>query len=236
MTRRKLPIGLQTFRTLREEDYYYVDKTPYIERLVAEGTHYFLSRPRRFGKSLFLDTLKELFEGSEALFAGLDIHPRWDWSVSYPVVRLDFSGGDYQDPDGLRRNVMAQLDGIERWARVSVAGSGPERFGFLLEALHREAGRRVVVLIDEYDKPILDALGDAGTGARQPRLPAQPVRQHQVCGRARPFHLPHRRQQVLQGQPVLRPQQPQGHHPGPALLGDLRLHGSGPGRRVRVRA
>ena len=159
MTRRKLPIGLQTFRTLREEGHYYVDKTPYIRRLVAEGTHYFLSRPRRFGKSLLLDTLKELFEGSEALFAGLDIHPRWDWSVRHPVVRLDFSGGDYQDPDGLRRNVMAQLDGIERWAQVAVAGSGPERFGFLLEALHRAADRRVVVLIDEYDKPILDALG-----------------------------------------------------------------------------
>ena len=91
MTRRKLPIGLQTFRTLREEDYYYVDKTPYIERLVDAGAHYFLSRPRRFGKSLFLDTLKELFEGSEALFAGLDIHPRWDWSIRRPVVRLDLA-------------------------------------------------------------------------------------------------------------------------------------------------
>ena len=159
MARHKLPIGLQTFRTLREEDYYYVDKTPYVQRLVAEGTHYFLSRPRRFGKSLLLDTLKELFEGSEALFAGLDIHPHWDWSVRHPVVRLDFSGGDYQDPDGLRRNVMAQLDGVERWAQVTAEGSGPERFGLLLEALHRKAGRRVVVLIDEYDKPILDALG-----------------------------------------------------------------------------
>ena len=158
MTRRKLPIGLQTFCELREEDYYYVDKTPYIRQLVAEGKHYFLSRPRRFGKSLFLDTLKELFEGSEALFAGLDIHPHWDWSVRHPVVRLDFSGGDYQDPDGLRRNVMAQLDGVERRAQVTAQGSGPERFGFLLEALHRKAGRRVVVLIDEYDKPILDAM------------------------------------------------------------------------------
>ena len=159
MARHKLPIGLQTFRTLREADYYYVDKTPYVQRLMAEGTHYFLSRPRRFGKSLFLDTLKELFEGSEALFVGLDIHPHWDWSVRHPVVRLDFSGGDYQDPDGLRRNVMAQLDGVERWAQVTAEGSGPERFGFLLEALHRKTSRRVVVLIDEYDKPILDALG-----------------------------------------------------------------------------
>ena len=159
MTRRRLPIGLQTFRTLREADYYYVDKTAYMGRLVDEGTHYFLSRPRRFGKSLLLDTLKELFESSETLFAGLDIHRRWDWSVRHPVVRLDFSGGDYQDPDGLRRNVMAQLNSIERQAQVTTDDTGPERLGFLLEALHRKTGQRVVVLIDEYDKPILDALG-----------------------------------------------------------------------------
>ena len=74
--RRKLPIGIQTFREIREDHCYYVDKTAYMERLVAEGKHYFLSRPRRFGKSLFLDTLKELFEGNEPLFAGLAIHQR----------------------------------------------------------------------------------------------------------------------------------------------------------------
>ena len=72
MTRRKLPIGIQTFRTIREEGWYYVDKTAYACRLVEEGAHYFLSRPRRFGKSLFVDTLKELFEGNESLFEGLD--------------------------------------------------------------------------------------------------------------------------------------------------------------------
>ena len=77
MTKRKLPIGIQTFRTVREAGCYYVDKTAFIGRLVEEGTHYFLSRPRRFGKSLLLDTLKELFEGNEALFAGLDIHDKW---------------------------------------------------------------------------------------------------------------------------------------------------------------
>ena len=77
--RRRLPIGIRTFRKLREQDCYYVDKTAFIERLLRGGTHYFLSRPRRFGKSLFPDTLKELFEGNEALFAGLYIHDRHDW-------------------------------------------------------------------------------------------------------------------------------------------------------------
>ena len=87
MTGRKLSIGIQTFRTIREEGCYYVDKTAYACRPVDEGTHYFLSRPRRFGKSLFVDTLKELFEGNEPLFEGLDVHERWDWSVRHPVVR-----------------------------------------------------------------------------------------------------------------------------------------------------
>ena len=79
--RRRLPIGIQTFRTIREGGYYYVDKTAALLRLVDEGTHYFLSRPRRFGKSLLVDTLKELFEGNQPLFAGLAVHDRWDWSV-----------------------------------------------------------------------------------------------------------------------------------------------------------
>ena len=79
MTKRKLPIGIQTFRTIREEGWYYVDKTAYAQRLADGGTHYFLSRPRRFGKSLFVDTCKELFEGNEPLFRGLAVHDGWDW-------------------------------------------------------------------------------------------------------------------------------------------------------------
>ena len=159
MTRRMLPIGIQTFRDLRERGCYYVDKTAYMRRLSDEGKHFFLSRPRRFGKSLFLDTLKELFEGNKLLFEGLDILDRWDWSVRYPVLRLSFGSGHFKEPDYLHTNFMAQLDAIER--QTSVASdyvTGPERFGHLLEMLHGKAGRPVVVLIDEYDKPILDAL------------------------------------------------------------------------------
>ena len=89
--RRKLPIGIQTFREIREDGAYYVDKTPFIRRLVEEGKHYFLSRPRRFGKSLLVDTIKELFEGNEPLFRGLAVHDAWDWSARRPVVRFDFS-------------------------------------------------------------------------------------------------------------------------------------------------
>ena len=161
MDRRRLPIGVQTFRKIREDDAYYVDKTPFIERLLRDGTHYFLSRPRRFGKSLFLDTLKELFEGSRELFEGLSIHPGRDWSVCHPVVRLDFSQGDFTVPGYLHRNVIAQLEGIERRAGVACGyDTAPERLSRLLEALHERSDQRVVVLVDEYDKPILDALED----------------------------------------------------------------------------
>ena len=168
-TRRKLPIGIQTFRKLREGDCYYVDKTAYLRRLVDEGTHYFLSRPRRFGKSLLVDTLKELFEGSEDLFEGLDIHDRWDWSVRHPVVHLDFSSGNFKEPGYLREDVMAQLSAIERKTGVdSSYANAPTRFRHLVEALHERSGQRVVVLVDEYDKPILDAL-DAPEIARASR-------------------------------------------------------------------
>ena len=159
MPGRKLPIGIQTFREIREEGCYYVDKTHHIRRLVDGGKHYFLSRPRRFGKSLFLDTLKELFEGNEPLFERLDIHDHWDWSVRHPVLRLDFGRGDYRTPGYLHQNLMAQLDALERRSGVgSDYPTGPERFGHLLEMLHQRTGERVAVLVDEYDKPILDVL------------------------------------------------------------------------------
>ena len=154
MTKRRLPIGIQTFRHLREQDCYYVDKTAYLRRLIDEGRYYFLSRPRRFGKSLFLDTLKELFEGAEGLFEGLAIHGRWDWSVRHPVLRLSFGSGTFTAPGALETHVLEQLAAAERRAS---AAAGPAtargRFAALLEALHARDGRPVVVLVDEYDRP-----------------------------------------------------------------------------------
>ena len=159
MATRRLPLGIQNFRELRELDCYYVDKTAYVKRLLDRGKYCFLSRPRRFGKSLFLDTLKELFEGSEELFAGLYIHGRWTWSARHPVVRLSFGGRHFAAPGDLDANLAAQLDDIEVEAGVSPRyQTAPERFGYLIRTLHRQTGQRVVVLVDEYDKPILDAL------------------------------------------------------------------------------
>ena len=159
MDRRKLPIGIQTFRKIREDGAYYVDKTPFIEKLLEDGVHYFLSRPRRFGKSLFLDTLKELFEGGEELFEGLAIHERWTRLARHPVLRLSFASGHFQTTKGLGFSVAAQLERVEDETGVrTTTPSAPERLGQLLRGLHERTGRRVVFLVDEYDKPILDAL------------------------------------------------------------------------------
>ncbi|MDE0263739.1 MAG: AAA family ATPase [Bryobacterales bacterium] len=158
---RILPIGVQSFRKLRQEGRHYVDKTAYAKVLVEAGTHYFLSRPRRFGKSLLVSTLHSLFSCERDLFEGLAIEPHWNWSLSRPVVHLDLSGADLHEPVGLRRSIFSQLRSHER--RFGVVLESPdasERLAELLEALHEGTGRRVVVLIDEYDKPILDMLDD----------------------------------------------------------------------------
>ncbi len=161
MKRRKLPTGVQTFRKIREEDCYYVDKTDYIHRLVTDCVHCFLSRPRRFGKSLLVDTLKDLFHANEPLFRGLDIHKRWDWDVRHPVVRLSFAAGSFREPGSLAADFADQLTALERQANLALPYKTPaRRLGELIKALHEQSGQRVVLLVDEYDRPITDALGD----------------------------------------------------------------------------
>ena len=142
-------------------DCYYVDKTDHARRLVERGKYYFLSRPRRFGKTLLVDTLQKLFEGSEELFRGLAVHGKWDWSARHPVVRISFGGGNFDSPDLVRRNVEDQLEETERLAGLEPgSGEASIRFRRLIRTLHERTGQRTVVLVDEYDKPILDALGD----------------------------------------------------------------------------
>ena len=108
MKRKVLPIGNQDFHSLRDDGSYYVDKTALLKQLIDEGRFYFLSRPRRFGKSLLVSTLKALFEGQEDLFRGLNIYDHWDWSGKFPVVRLSFDGG-YGQPGNVESHSLRQL-------------------------------------------------------------------------------------------------------------------------------
>lgn len=158
----RLPIGIQSFREIREGNFYYVDKTPFALRLVEEGKYYFLSRPRRFGKSLLVDTLKLLFEGHRQLFQGLEADVHWDWSVRYPVVRLDFSGVNAGVAGDLDEDLREQVRAIETATGVEpVDATARGRFRHLIRTLHGASGQRVVVLVDEYDKPILDAMDES---------------------------------------------------------------------------
>jgi len=158
-SRKKLPIGVQTFAKIRQNNYYYIDKTALALDLINGGTHYFLSRPRRFGKSLFLDTLKELFEGNQALFTGLAAEQAWDWSVKYPVLHFSFGSDHYNNDESLHHVLNRQLLHHEQqWQIDTPFQDAGSRFAELLIRLHERTTLPVVVLIDEYDKPILDSL------------------------------------------------------------------------------
>ncbi|MBZ4686236.1 MAG: hypothetical protein JG774_1981, partial [Desulfomicrobiaceae bacterium] len=122
--RRKLPIGIQTFAKIRQENCYYVDKTPFVARLAEDGGYYFLSRPRRFGKSLFLDTLAEAFAGNHALFTGLYLENHWDWEKRHPVIRISFAEGQLQSRAELERSIRRQLR--ENAQRLAVPVTDPE--------------------------------------------------------------------------------------------------------------
>lgn len=157
--RKKYPIGLQSFREIRQGDYLYVDKTELIHELITTGCYYFLSRPRRFGKSLLVDTIKELFSGSRELFEGLWIEDHWDWERKNPVIHLRISKIPYQKV-GLYEALFYELDALAEPLGISLEGTGlKSKFWELIEKTAKKCGQ-VVILIDEYDKPIIDYLND----------------------------------------------------------------------------
>ena len=156
----RLPLGLQTFAEVRGLHCAYVDKTPMAVQLANEGKFYFLARPRRFGKSLFLDTLRNLFEGKQELFTGLYAEGNWEWAVRYPVIKLDMSGGS-TSVDSLKSALKAKLRRSAKQFGIALSNSNEpaELFEQLIQEVHDQHRCRVVLLVDEYDKPIIDNIG-----------------------------------------------------------------------------
>ncbi len=160
--RRNLPIGIQTFEKIRTGNYVYVDKTQFVEKLARYKCPYFLSRPRRFGKSLFLSTLKSYFEGRKDLFDGLSISKTETEWKKYPVFYLDFNVGDFTDEENFRKSLGIKLDQYEKiyGVRNPNATSPADRFSSLLQQAHEQTGLQAVILVDEYDKPLFNAVGN----------------------------------------------------------------------------
>ncbi|ACG56898.1 protein of unknown function DUF1703 [Hydrogenobaculum sp. Y04AAS1] len=152
-----LPIGIQTFKDIIEGGFYYVDKTHFIPKLTSK--YYFLSRPRRFGKSLFLDTLKEAFSGNKELFKGLYLYDNWNWEKRYPIIKISFASGNIRTSDILLDLMTSQVNRISEKEKINLKEKRPSQmFLELIEKLYEKYNQQVVVLIDEYDKPILDAI------------------------------------------------------------------------------
>ena len=155
----KYPIGIQDFEKIRQGGFVYVDKTALVYDLVSRGRIYFLSRPRRFGKSLLVSTLKYYFQGCKELFKGLAIDSLEKEWAEYPVFHIDFNGTNFGDDGSLRNRVEGFVKTWESiWGRDPINEDYGSRFAYVLKKAHETTGRRAVVLIDEYDKPLLDVM------------------------------------------------------------------------------
>ena len=158
----KLPIGIQDFEKIRTGGYLYIDKTEHVYRLASEGAYYFLSRPRRFGKSLLISTLKALFLGKRELFKGLAIDQKEDWEwVEHPVMHLDLNTNKYDKPEVLEKKLDESLN---EWETLYDCARPDLPFGMrfekVIKSAYEKTGQRVVILVDEYDKPMLQAIGN----------------------------------------------------------------------------
>ena len=161
MQRPRLLLGISDFSKLRSQQMVYIDKTGELATLLDSGDYLFLARPRRFGKSLLCSTIRYLYEGRRELFAGLAIDGRWDWSRSNPVVHLQINELGCFDPGELKAGLLRLIEGHAEQAGLAIDEPTPAlALTALLNALHARTGRRVVVIVDEYEKPVHDSLHD----------------------------------------------------------------------------
>jgi len=165
---KKLPIGISDFKELIQGNYIYVDKTEYIYKLVKTGKYYFLSRPRRFGKSLLISTIEYLFKGEKELFRGLYIEDKWEWSKVYPIIRIDFAK-DIKSGKDLKEKTYQEIRKNYIWNKEEIPRELKDESILLEELIMRvseKEKKQVVVLVDEYDKPILDVIEDKKEAAK----------------------------------------------------------------------
>lgn len=159
MTPMLYPLGIQTFSEIRNRNMLYIDKTAYVYRLASSGKFFFLSRPRRFGKSLLVSTFQSYFEGKKELFKGLAIEQlEHEWN-EYPVLHFDMSGGKHMNKEQLNRYLLYILKSNEERFGVNTDSTDPNiRLSNLINSIYQQTGKQVVVLIDEYDAPLLDVV------------------------------------------------------------------------------
>jgi len=164
---KKLPLAITTFADIRDkkQNYLYIDKTEIAWQLIDRGKYYFLSRPRRFGKSLFIDTLSDLFQAKKEFFKGLDIAEKWDWDTSFPVINISFNTGDFRSEQGIKSRIFHILKMLQEKHGISCDDKNdiPACFTEVIVKIYRKYQQRVVILIDEYDKPILDNIAEKQT-------------------------------------------------------------------------
>ena len=202
------PIGIQNFEKIRKDGYLYIDKTALIYQLVKTGSYYFLSRPRRFGKSLLLSTLEAYFQGKKELFEGLAMEKLEKEWTKYPILHFDLNISHYDAPDSLYKILNDTLSRYEEeYGTRPTEETLPLRFAGIIDRAYRKTGQRAVILIDEYDKPLLRCFEDYGQGYT-----------------LRPTD---RRDQVREGKRLQRPQQSGRYIHAGALRRHLRHHGNG---------
>lgn len=178
----KYPIGIQNFGEIRRNGYAYVDKTALMYKLVSEGKYYFLSRPRRFGKSLLLSTLESYFCGDKKLFEGLAVSElEHEWK-SYPILHLDLNSREYKDESSLEAELNRHLEAWEKlYGDEYKERATEERLIHIINFAYEKTGKQVVILVDEYDKPLLQTIGNKSYDARfdsyQLRFPNREVEQ-----------------------------------------------------------
>ena len=160
MARKLYPIGIQTFERIRKEDKFYIDKTEYVYRMThTDGTYFFLSRPRRFGKSLLVSTFQSYFEGKKELFKGLAIEKLEKEWTEYPVLHFSMASGKHLEKDELQKYLLFILEKNEGVFGIQSDLQAPNlRLANLIATVYQKTGKQVVVLIDEYDAPLLDVV------------------------------------------------------------------------------